>query len=75
MATTNARSASTKRKPAKVRKNVQVDEAIGGLLELMLQKAGLSLDDLVNTSVRLWIAQNLDLLSSEDKQKFSHLKF
>lgn len=75
MNTTNTQPTPAKRKATKVKKSVQVDEAIGGLLDVMLQKAGLSLDDLVNTSVRLWIVQNLDLLSAEDKKQFPHLKF
>lgn len=59
----------------KVKKTVSIDESIGELLELLLKKSNLSLDDLVNVKLRSWIAGNLDLLTPEDKKRFSNLKF
>ena len=40
------------------------------LLSLMLRKAKLKYDDLITSSEKRWIAQNLDLLTESEVKRF-----
>ncbi|MDD4111336.1 MAG: hypothetical protein PHS54_07375 [Clostridia bacterium] len=40
------------------------------LVALMLKKAGIKYEELVDASVRLWVAENLDLLSPSEREKY-----
>ncbi len=55
----------------------QVKAAIDGdlksLLEVMLKKAELTESDIVESSLRSWIATNLDLLTKTERDRFKHL--
>ncbi|GHT07368.1 hypothetical protein FACS189432_02490 [Bacteroidia bacterium] len=43
------------------------------LLNLMLKKAGLKYDDLITSSIKRWIGQNLDLLAENELEKFKQI--
>ena len=45
------------------------------LLELMLEKADLKKKDIIEMALNKWIANNLDLLTDEEKKRFDHLVF
>ena len=54
----------------KVKIQAKVDPSLMELLELMLPKANLTLDDVVDASARNWIVQNTDLLTKADRDRF-----
>jgi hypothetical protein len=53
-----------------VAKTVQIDADVAPLLDYMLKKASLKLTDINDTFVRIWINQNMDLLTEAEKKKF-----
>ena len=55
----------------KINKTITVDANIEPLLEFMLKKAKIQLSDINDTFIRVWINQNLDLLTEGDKKKFN----
>jgi hypothetical protein len=59
-------------KPAKIKMTVQVDAEFKPLLDLMLKKANLSLSDLNETFIPLWIGQNKDLLTATELEQFKN---
>ena len=40
------------------------------LLDLLLKKADIKLEDIYETAVKRWVAHNLDLLSPEELKKY-----
>ncbi len=54
----------------KISKTVNIDADIIPLLEYMLKKAKVELSDINDTFIRIWINQNMDLLTESDKKKF-----
>lgn len=54
----------------KVIKTVTIDASIAPMLDYMLKKANLKLSDINDTFIRLWINQNIDLLTDSEKKKF-----
>jgi hypothetical protein len=62
----------TSEKPSKVKMTVQVDAEFKPLLDLMLKKANLSLSDLNETFIPLWIGQNKDLLTPSELEQFKN---
>ncbi len=54
----------------KISRTVTVDADIVPLLEYMLKKAKIELSDINDTFIRVWINQNMDLLTESDKKKF-----
>ena len=57
----------------KTKVSVSVDNGIMPLLELMLKKAHLNINDLTDTFISVWINENQDLLSKTEREKFKHL--
>lgn len=51
------------------------DRQMNELLDLMLAKANLKRNDIIETAYKRWIAKNLDLLTDEEKKRFDHLVF
>jgi hypothetical protein len=43
------------------------------LLNFMLKKAGVKYDDLITSSIKMWIGQNLDLLAEKDLEKYKKI--
>lgn len=60
---------STKRE--QVEKKVSIDANVAPILDYMLKKANTNLSGISNSFVRVWINQNLDLLSDAEKKKFN----
>ena len=54
-------------------KTVQIPTQHNELLSLMLKKADLDISDIFEVSYKLWINQNTDLLTEEEKEKYKHL--
>jgi hypothetical protein len=50
--------------------NPQADGLQKDLLNLMLKKAGLKYDDLINSSIKKWVGQNLDLLDQSELERY-----
>jgi hypothetical protein len=55
---------------SKIKKSVEIDANLAPVLDFMLKKAKLQLSDLNDTFIRLWINQNMDLLTEAEKRKF-----
>ena len=53
----------------------EADRQMNELLDLMLAKANLKRNDIIETAYKRWIAKNLDLLTDEEKKRFDHLVF
>ena len=51
-------------------RTIFIQKGIAPLLDLMLKKAEIDLSDINDSFIKVWINQNLDLLSSEDKVRF-----
>lgn len=49
----------------------ELDGKRKALLDLMLQKAGITKKDIHDVAERRWVNANLDLLSSADKKQFA----
>ncbi len=49
----------------------ELDSKRKALLDLMLQKAGVTKKDIHDVAERRWVNANLDLLSSADKKQFA----
>ncbi len=62
-----------KNAPQTVTEVITVDKETKPLLDLMLKKANLSLSDLNDTFISLWIRQNKDLLNTSEADKYKHL--
>lgn len=58
-------------KREQVEKKVSIDANIAPMLDYMLKKANTNLSGISNSFVRIWINQNLDLLSESEKKKFN----
>ena len=54
-----------------VTKSIKVDANLAPILDIMLKKAGIKLDDVSDTFIRIWINQNLDLLNEDERKKFN----
>jgi len=57
-------------KREQIEKKVSIDASIAPILDYMLKKANTNLSGISNSFVRVWINQNLDLLSESEKKKF-----
>ncbi|MDR3093685.1 MAG: hypothetical protein LBU62_03445 [Bacteroidales bacterium] len=53
--------------------NPDVVKMQNDLLRLMLKKAGIRYDDLVTSSIKSWVGQNLDLLTESEVQKYKNV--
>ena len=53
----------------------EADRQMNELLDLMLAKANLKRNDIIETAYKRWMAKNLDLLTDEEKKRFGHLVF
>ena len=51
-------------------KTIFIQKGIVPLLNFMLKKAEIDLSDINDSFIKVWINQNLDLLSPEDKVRF-----
>lgn len=40
------------------------------LIDLMLQRAGITRDDIYDTALRSWVAKNLDLLTAAELKRY-----
>lgn len=49
----------------------ELDSKRKALLDLMLQKAGITKKDIHDVAERRWVNANLDLLSSSDKKQYA----
>ncbi|TAE14200.1 MAG: hypothetical protein EAZ95_10280 [Bacteroidetes bacterium] len=56
-----------------ITKKVHLSKEHNELLDMMLKKADLSIDDLFEVSYKLWINRNTDLLTETEKEKYKHL--
>ena len=56
-------------------KQKQVEKERKAVLQLLLEKTGLKYKELVDAQVGMWMAGNLDLLTTEEKKQFPHLVF
>jgi hypothetical protein len=57
-------------KRQQIEKKIKVDANIAPLLDLMLKKGSVDLSGISNSFIRVWINQNLDLLSDSEKKQF-----
>ena len=51
-------------------RTIFIPKGITPLLDFMLEKAEIDLSDINDSFIKVWINQNLDLLSPEDKVRF-----
>lgn len=51
-------------------RTIFISKGIIPLLDFMLEKAEIDLSDINDSFIKVWINQNLDLLSQEDKVRF-----
>ena len=51
-------------------RTIFINKGITPLLDFMLKKADIDLSDINDSFIKVWINQNLDLLSQEDKVRF-----
>lgn len=51
-------------------RTICIQKGIAALLDFMLEKAEIDLSDINDSFIKVWINQNLDLLSPEDKVRF-----
>ena len=51
-------------------RTIFIQKGIAPLLDFMLEKAEIDLSDINDSFIKVWINQNLDLLSLEDKVQF-----
>jgi hypothetical protein len=51
-------------------RTIFIPKGIAPLLDFMLKKAEIDLSDINDSFIKVWINQNLDLLSLEDKVRF-----
>ncbi len=58
-------------KKDKIEKKISIDVHIAPVLEYMLKKANLDLSELNDTFIKVWINQNLDLLTDIEKKNFN----
>ena len=58
-------------KKDKIEKKISIAIHIAPVLEYMLKKANLDLSELNDTFIKVWINQNLDLLTDIEKEKFN----
>lgn len=56
-------------KPAK--KSVTIDAEIAPLFDYMLKKANLQFNEVNAIFIKVWISQNLDLLTESEKKRFN----
>ena len=68
---TRSQSAESQRNSTKG----QVEKERKAVLQLLLEKTGLKYKELVDAQVGMWMAGNLDLLTTEEKKQFPHLVF
>ena len=47
-----------------------IQKGIAPLLDFMLEKAEIDLSDINDSFIKVWINQNLDFLTQEDKARF-----
>jgi hypothetical protein len=57
-------------KRQQIEKKIKVDANIAPLLDFMLKKGSVDLSGISNSFIRVWINQNLDLLSESEKKQF-----
>ncbi|MDR0928035.1 MAG: hypothetical protein LBO69_09785 [Ignavibacteria bacterium] len=53
--------------------NIEIDALQQDLLNLMLNKAGLKYEELVISSIKKWVGQNIDLLSSQELERYKNI--
>lgn len=56
-------------------KQKQIEKERKALLQLLLKKAGLKYQDVVDFQLNVWMSGNLDLLTEQEKKQFPHLAF
>jgi hypothetical protein len=54
----------------KIEKKIKVDANIVPVLDYMLKKANINLSDINESFIKVWINQNLDLLTDSEKKEF-----
>lgn len=62
-------------KAEKEKRYIEVEKERKALLALMLKKANLTYDDIVEAALDTWMVQNIDLITDKEKQRFKHLVF
>ena len=65
--------AATTQSPAKVSVSGKIDAEFKPLFDLLLRKADVTADDLLEETVRAFIHQNADLLTPAERQHFKRL--
>ena len=71
MAKKTEKKTRSKQDDKELAKNIDRERKI--LLELLLKKAGVTYNDVVEHSLRRWVAGNLDLLTDADRKQFKYL--
>lgn len=56
-------------------KQKQIERERKAVLQLLLKKAGLKYQDVVDFQLNVWMSGNLDLLTEQEKKQFPHLAF
>lgn len=56
-------------------KQKQIEKERKAVLQLLLKKAGLKYQDVVDFQLNVWMSGNLDLLTEQEKKRFPHLAF
>lgn len=56
-------------------KQKQIEKERKAVLQLLLKKAGLKYQDVVDFQLNVWMSGNLDLLTEQEKKQFPHLAF
>ena len=51
-------------------RTIFINKGVAPLLDFMLKKAEIDLSDINDSFIKVWINQNLDLLSENDKVQF-----
>lgn len=55
-------------------KNKEIEREKKLLLEMLLKKSGITYKDLVDYSVKAWVASNVGLLTAEERKQFKSIK-
>lgn len=64
-----------KQKEEEKQRHKEADRQKNELLDLMLAKANLKRNDIIETAYKHWMAKNLDLITPEEKKRFNLLVF
>ncbi|GHT04579.1 hypothetical protein AGMMS49525_11080 [Bacteroidia bacterium] len=63
----------TQKEKKNVTERAEIEALQKDLLTLMLKKAGVKYDDLIRSSIKGWIGENLDLLADNEVERFKKI--